>query len=528
MKISVEDTSSSRRDFIKVVGATVVGAGVVGRAGAQPTQLENKPPLTHLSAKKLAQMIASREVSAEEVAAAYLARIEAVNQKINAIFQVDPARVLAEARQADTDLKRGVNRGPLHGVPFSMKDQLLTKGIVTTNGCPELKNYVPAEDATVVKRLKDAGGILLGKSNVPEMCHHGITDNLVYGRTSNPYNLDHTPGGSSGGEAAIIAAGGAPFGIGTDMGGSIRGPSHACGTTGIKPTNRRVPETGMLGAFAPSVSHWNGVGPMARHVEDLGVVLDIISGPDGKDRRVPPVAAEMSSNKSVENLKVAYFLDDGFSTPTQEIQDAVKRATDSLRSHVSQVTENRPDVFAEGQDLWLYLMVPSWAVAARYWQHEYAHMAGTTVSPRRLFLSEFLLKWIDHLYGTGRFSPERHFELEIALERYTARMLAFMDNCDILVCPIANKPAGPHSAAQEFDAIALDEFWDFIKRDVGAFTMVFNVTGWPAVAVRGGTSLGGMPIGVQIVAKPWKEDQAIAVAALIEKQLGGWQPPPNL
>ena len=203
-------------------------------------------------------------------------------------FRLTLNRILAEARQADSDLKRGVNRGPLHGVPFSMKDQLLTKGMITTNGCPELKGYVPTEDATVVKRLKDAGGILLGKSNVPEMCHHGITDNLVYGRTNNPYNLDHTPGGSSGGEAAIIAAGGAPFGIGTDMGGSIRGPSHACGTTGIKPTNRRVPETGMLGAFAPSVSHWNGVGPMARHVEDLGFVLDIISGPDGRDRRVPP------------------------------------------------------------------------------------------------------------------------------------------------------------------------------------------------------------------------------------------------
>ena len=261
----------------------------------------------------------------------------------------------------------------------------------------------------------------------------------------------------------------------------------------------------MLGAFAPSVSHWNGVGPMARHVEDLGFVLDIISGPDGRDRRVPPAAAEKPLSASTEKLKVAFFLDDGHSAPTPEVQDAVRRAADSLRSHVGQVTENRPDTFAEGQDLWLYLMVPSWAVAARYWQHEYARMAGTTVSPQRLFLSEFLLKWIDHLHGTGRFSPERHFELEIALECYTARMLAFMDDCDILVCPIANKPAGPHSAAHEFDAISLDEFWDFIKRDVGAFTMVFNVTGWPAVAVRGGTSPDGIPTIAQCIQR-WPKD----------------------
>ena len=180
----------TRRDFVKTVGATVISVGLAGRANAE-TQA---PPLTHLSAKKLAQLIANREVSAEEVAEAYLARIAEVNPKLNAIVQLDPQRILAEARQADSELKRGVNRGPLHGVPFTMKDQLQTKGIITTNGCPELKDYVPTEDATVVKRLKDAGGILLGKSNVPEMCHAGITDNLVYGRTNNPYDLERTPG----------------------------------------------------------------------------------------------------------------------------------------------------------------------------------------------------------------------------------------------------------------------------------------------------------------------------------------------
>ena len=528
MKRLAEQTSTSRRDFIKTAGATVVSAGLAGHATGQAQPPNINPPLTHLSATKLAELIATSKVSSEEVAKAYLDQIDRVNPKINAIFQVDPDRVLAEARQADRDLKRGINRGPLHGVPFSMKDQIETKGIITTNGCPELANYKPTEDATVVKRLKAAGGILLGKTNVPEMCHHGITDNLVYGRTNNPYNLDHTPNGSSGGEAAIIAAGGAPFGIGTDMGGSIRGPSHACGITGIKPTNRLVPETGMLGAFAPSVSHWNGVGPMARHVEDLGMVLDIISGPDGKDRRVAPVLPAKYTDVSTEKLKVAFFLDDGFSQPTHEVQQTVKHAAESLRSHVSQVAENRPEDFAEGQDLWLDLMVPSWAIAARYWQQEYARMAHSKVSEERMFLSEFMLRWIDHLYKTGNYGPQQHFQSEMKLERYAERMLAFMGKYDVLVCPVANSPAAPHSAASEFEDIPLDDFWGFIKRGVGAFCMAFNVTGWPAVVVRGGTAPDGLPIGVQVIAKPWREDHAIAVAKIIENKLGGWQPPPNL
>ncbi len=519
---------ASRRDFIKAVGATVIGSQWVGCAAVEGSHPAGQPPLTQLSATKLAQLIAKRRVSAIEVAEAYLARIRQVNPKINAIFHVDSDRILTEARKADRDLGRGVNRGPIHGVPFSMKDQLETKGIVTTNGCPELKNYVPDKDATVVKRMKTAGGILLGKTNVPEMCHHGITDNLVYGRTNNPYNLEHTSAGSSGGEGAIIAAAGSPVGIGTDIGGSIRSPSHACGIAGIKPTNRRVPETGMLGAFAPSVAHWNGVGPMARHVEDLTLILDIISGPDGKDPRVAPVPKTPLDDTPIEKLKVAYFIDDGFGTPNEEVQDAVKQAAEAIDNYGIKTMDARPDGFSEGQDLWLDLMVPSWAISARYWQHEYARMAHSKVSEERMFLSEFMLRWIDHLYETGKYGPQQLFEAEMKLERYAERMLAFMGQCDVLVCPVANTPAAPHSAAGEFDDIPLDDFWGFIKRAVGAFCMAFNVTGWPAVVVRGGTAPDGLPIGIQVVAKPWREDHAIAVAKIIEDKLGGWQPPPNL
>ncbi len=202
----------------------------------------------------------------------------------------------------------------------------------TTNGCPELKNYIPREDATVVTRLKEAGGILLGKTNVPEMCTLGISDNLVYGRTNNPYDLDRTPGGSSGGEAAIIAAGGSPFGLGTDIGDSIRSPSHYCGIAGIKPNSRRVPETGMLGAFPLYMATWNSIGPMARHVEDLDLVLRVIAGPDGRDYNTVPAPLRSMGRVEVDKLKVAYFTDDGAAEPTKETRESVERAARALKA----------------------------------------------------------------------------------------------------------------------------------------------------------------------------------------------------
>ena len=323
MQAVYHPSQSSRRDFLRSAGAAVAiaGLGALPKVGVADCRFD--PPLTHLSASKLAKLIADRQVSAVEVAEAYLKRIEEVNPKLNAIVQIDAERIRAEARQADKDLGRGVNRGPLHGVPFTMKDNMLTKGIITTNGCPELRSYVPTEDATVVNRLKAAGGILIGKTNVPEMCHHGITDNIVYGRTNNPFDVARAPDGSSGGEAAIIAAAGSPFGLGTDIGGSIRNPAHVCGIVGIKPTSRRVPETGMLGTFPPFVAHWNGIGPLARWVEDLELVLRVICGPDGRDPRAVPVALGKSSDVYSDRLKVAYFDDDGVSESTAATKHAV-------------------------------------------------------------------------------------------------------------------------------------------------------------------------------------------------------------
>src|SRR5262245_36081292 len=204
------------------------------------------PKLYYSSASALAEAIRSKEVSSLEVVKAFLARIAEVNPKLNAVFQIQTEKAMAQAREADAALARGEVKGPLHGVPMTIKDSFDTAGVISTAGTKGRSQYVPTEDATVVARLKAAGAILLGKTNTPELTLAWETDNLVYGRTNNPYDLSRTPGGSSGGAAALIAAGGTPFDIGTDTGGSIRLPSHFCGIAGIRPTSGRVPRTGHI------------------------------------------------------------------------------------------------------------------------------------------------------------------------------------------------------------------------------------------------------------------------------------------
>ncbi|MFX0199042.1 MAG: amidase, partial [Candidatus Hodarchaeota archaeon] len=222
----------------------------------------------------------NKEVSSEEVVKAHLERIEEVNPKLNAVVLLTAESALHQAREADAALARGEIKGPLHGVPVTIKDNIETAGVVSTSGTKGRSSFVPAHDATVAARMWAAGAIMLGKTNLPEFGLAFETDNLVYGRTNNPYDLSRTPGGSSGGEAAIIASGGSPLGLGNDMGGSIRLPSHFCGLAGIKPTTDRVPRTGHFPPPLTGLDPLWQAGPMARRVEDLILTLPIIARVD--------------------------------------------------------------------------------------------------------------------------------------------------------------------------------------------------------------------------------------------------------
>ena len=308
--------------------------------------------IIYASAKTMAQAIRNKEVSAVELVEAHLARIEEVNPAINAVVMLAAERARAEAVEADAAIARGESVGALHGVPFTLKDSIDTEGVVTTGGTLGRKGFVPDKDATVAARLRAAGGILLGKSNTPELTLAAETDNLVYGRTNNPFDVSRTTGGSSGGAGAIVTCGGAAFDIGSDTGGSVRYPAHFCGIAGLKPNSGRVPRTGHI------VSHSMGAvdsltqnGPMARYVEDLALILPIISGPDWSDPAIVPAPLGDPADVNLGELRVCFYTDNGIGTPTAETIAAVQAAVDAVADAGCSIEEDVPSVIAENPDI---------------------------------------------------------------------------------------------------------------------------------------------------------------------------------
>jgi amidase len=454
--------------------------------------------IIYASAGSIARAIRNKEASAVEVVEAHLSRIEEVNSRVNAVVQLVADRALAEAREADAALARGEPTGPLHGVPITIKDSHDTEGIISTGGTKGRADFVPKRDATAVARLRAAGAILLGKTNTPELTLSFETDNLVYGRTNNPYDLTCTPGGSSGGAAAIIAAGGSPLDLGTDTAGSIRVPAHCCGIAGLKPTSGRVPRTGhiihhAMGALDPLTV----VGPMARYVDDLSLVLPIVAGPDWVDPAIIPTPLGAPADVDVRALTVACYADNGIMSPTAEVDAAVRAAADALSDAGVTVVDDRPEAVTRSPSTSL-LEADGGAAVRRL-----LDQAGTT---------EFH-PWVAR-FAEG-LEPIPSAELTALLEQtdsFRSEMLAFMESYDAILCPVRAFAALPHGEGQKI-------------RGSGSYTSVFNVTGWPATVVRAGESSEGLPIGVQLVARPWREDVSLALAGLVESALGGWKRP---
>ncbi len=364
--------------------------------------------------------------------------------------------------------------------------------------------FVPQQDATVVTRMRAAGAIMLGKTNVPELGLAPETDNLVYGRTNNPYDFSRTPGGSSGGEGAIIAAGGSPLGLGSDAGGSIRIPAHCCGIAGIKPTSGRVPRTGHF----PGPGGWFDtlwqVGPMARFVEDLILTLPIIAGPDGQDVAIAPVPLGDPKAVELKKLRVAFHTDNGVISPTPETVAVVKMGAQALSDAEVVVEESRPAEIEQGYEIFIGLFgADSGAGLQRLLQ-----MIGTTE------LSPFMQRYLGLVHFRA-LSTSDFIGLMYQWDLWRKTMLSFLDKYDVILCPVNAYPALPHGSTMSLGRVPAVSFTD-----------TYNLTGWPAVVVRGGTSPEGLPIGVQIVARPWREDVALAVAQHIETALGGWQRPP--
>jgi len=414
----------------------------------------------------LARAIRDGRLSSEEVVRAHLEHIGAVNPRLNAMVWVTNESAIREAKAADRHLaKRDFEPPPLHGVPFTAKDIFDTAGVATTAGLRKLKNNVPDKDATVIARMRAAGAILLGKSNCPPGGSGGQSWNPLHGGTRNPYDLARSPGASSSGEAAIIAAAGSPIGIGSDSGGSIRVPAAYCGIAALKPTTGWVPSTGAYGLAGGLMDPRSQVGPMARYVNDLALVLPLLVGPDGVDSAVIPMPPRRRRPK-LHGLTVAWYADDGLVPSTKPTVTALQAAVHALSEAGCRCTEARPPGLEEARE-----------VTLGYW-------------------------------GQVRMTHER---LIVKWDRFRTRLLEFMATYDLILTPVAADVAPLYRAKIP----SVDQY---------SYTIPYSLGGNPAVVVRAGTSPEGLPIGVQVVARNWRDYAALAAAGWIEKQLGGWQP----
>src|SRR2546421_2023933 len=299
------------------------------------------------SLPEVAHLIISRAISSVDLVESYLNRIEEVNSSLNAVVTIAPD-ILKRARHCDTELARGNIIGPLHGIPLTIKDTIATKGIRTTSGSRLRVDDVPQHDAPVVTRLKAAGAIILGKTNTPEMAIPYETDNPVFGRTNNPHDLSRTPGGSSGGEAAAIAAGLSPAGIGSDLAGSIRVPAHFCGIAGLKPTSGSVPMEGHLPLATGVLSLGACIGPMARRVADLASLFSVIA--DKPEARFLDEAVN-----ELGSARVAWYTDDGVAPVTEDVANAVRHAASILSEAGLGIVEARPPSISQAPGLWVEL-----------------------------------------------------------------------------------------------------------------------------------------------------------------------------
>ncbi len=449
-------------------------------------------------------MIRDREISSFELASAHLERIWQVNGRLNAAVQVLEDSALRAAGAADAKLASGEPCGPLHGVPISVKDSIDVAGTKCTAGTLGRMHSEPAErDATLVSRLRSAGAVPIAKTNLPDLLFSFETDNLIYGRTNNPYNLERTPGGSSGGESALIAAGGSPLGLGSDAFGSVRLPAAFCGIASIKPTSGRLPRTGHVpprGGWLEAV--WQ-IGPMARSVDDLILAMNVLAGEDAEDFTSPPVP--LLRPEKLTGLRIAFFASNGFAQCASEVERAVSQCAEFLAGNGMHVEEKRPPGVEHAYELELALAGADGAEAIDGYLEA---MGSTRLHP---LLKNFL----------DRLRPFRCSALELAArwarwDEYRASLARFFGDYDAILCPVYTQPALPHGAsAQE------ENFRGF------SYTMAWNMAGAPAATVRW-SQANGLPINVQVATKPWRDMLALDLCRLIEQGSGGWQPSPLL
>ena len=454
------------------------------------------------SAIGMARAIREKKISCAELMQAHLERIEAVNPWLNAIVQLPAERVMEEARAADAALARGEIKGPLHGVPLTFKDAIETEGIISTGGTLGRRSFVPQQDAVVVKRLRAAGAIVLGKTNCPEFGWAWESDNLIYGRTNNPYDLSLSPGGSSGGESALISAGGSPLGFGSDAGGSVRFPANCCGLASIKPTSGRIPRTGHFPGPGGTLDALWQIGPLARSVEDLELALKIVAGVDGHDPAIVPAPLGETAGVDQKKLRVAFHTDNGIATPEPDVAEAVHKAATALAEAGAKVEEAIPPSVGDTFEIYRGLFCADGGAGLK----SLIELAGTReIHP--------LLQQALEIQQRHGISMADYGALVGRWDAFRSAMLGFMESYDAIFSPVCSFAGMVHGSTYK-------------RLPCFSYVMTHNLTGWPAAVVRATNSSMGLPIGVQVAARPWHEHVALAIAHVLEEALGGWQAPP--
>jgi Asp-tRNA(Asn)/Glu-tRNA(Gln) amidotransferase A subunit family amidase len=464
--------------------------------------------LFYLSLVEIARRIREKEISLVEVVRAHLDRAEALQPKLNAFVHLDRERALAQARTAEIAVRRGDAVGPLHGVPVTVKSCIDVSGWPCPAGSVLRREYVAQQDAVLVARLRAAGAILLGNTNTPEFLMAYETNNLLHGKTSDPWDLTRSAGGSSGGEAAAIASGCSAGGVGSDGGGSIRVPAHFCGICGLKPTPGRIPATGH---FPPGVGafSWLGVvGPMARTVRDVRALFEVMSGPDAGDALSAPVPPHRIEDAELKGLRIGILESKALGEATAETQEALQSAANSLAAQGFVVEPFELKGLDRALEVWWFFFGPV-----------IAHLLGQSVAGRENEISPILR---EYLRAAEPESPLAVDELLAACaERDLLRgeILRQMREVPILISPVSATPAFRHGEGTWSSGA------EQCYRDTMRFSQWLNSTGFPGAAVPIKRSSEGLPIGVQVIGRPHEDELVLAMAEHIETARGEWKPP---
>ena len=460
-------------------------------------------PITQQSATELLRLLRAKKLSPLELADEHIRQIDRLNPKINALVDFDPERVRTQAQASEE------STGPLAGLPVTVKSSISTAGYRCEIGSLVNRGSIPTQDATVVARLRQAGAIILGTTNCPEYLMAYVTENDLHGRTNNPWNLDHTPGGSSGGESAAIASGMSAGGLGSDSGGSVRVPAHFTGICSLKPTPGRVPSEGHLPPCIGPFSFLGAIGPMARTIDDVALLFHALSGQDSTDPYSPPVPLRRPNPDDVQRLKIGYLEDDGLAPVTAATRQAVQDAAEALRRRGFEVRPFRPRGLEQARRLWELFFVRCGAMFEAPLVRGHEHQ-----------LSPVFRDFLARAQAAPALSAQELLNAWAEADMVRGKLLEQMQEVPLLLCPVCSVPAFRHD----------ERSWTIDGREVEyldamRYTQWFNLLAAPAAVVPVGRSPEGLPIGVQLAGRPFEDEVVLEVARLIDHEFG-YVPPP--